>query len=90
MDNANAGSLAERASVRRRVLKTGKIELRNKTVVDCAVRNLSRTGARLQVADSHWVPEHFVLVIPSEGLRQTCRVQWRSAVDLGVEFEQSE
>lgn len=89
-DASATAAQTERASDRRRVLKAGRIELKNRSVIDCTVRNISRTGARLRVEESYWIPEHFTIDIPSEGLRRTCRVQWRNAVDLGVKFDEPE
>lgn len=71
---------------RRRVLKTGKIEIGNKTIVECTIRNLNSTGAKLQVADTYWVPENFILHIVNEDIRRACIVRWRSEVDLGIKF----
>ena len=50
---------------RQRTLKSGKIVFNHKTsVVDCTVRNLSDTGACLQVGSAVGIPEIFDLLIP--------------------------
>lgn len=53
--------------------------------VPCTIRDQSDTGARLRVEDSTLVPDCFVLV--TEGARLNCRVQRRTAHELGVSFE---
>ena len=76
----------ERNLERRRVLKGAMIEIKNQSSVDCVVRNLSTTGARLEVAEGFWIPEHFTLRVPSEGIVNRCEVRWRKAKGLGVVF----
>jgi PilZ domain len=77
---------------RHRTQKTGIIKLRsndgihhNGSVV-CRVRNLSPTGARLEVASQIGIPDNFVLWIEFDELEQPCQVTWRTATRLGVKF----
>jgi hypothetical protein len=37
--------------------------------IDCLVRNLSITGAALEVSNQIGIPERFVLVVPADGFR---------------------
>jgi hypothetical protein len=70
-----------RTSSRSRVLKTGKIMLSEKAPkLECAVRNLSATGALLQVSSTYGIPAHFDLLIGNE--RRSCHVVWRTDVRL--------
>ena len=62
-----------RAIERRRVLKGGMIEIKNQSSVDCTVKNLTPIGAKLEVGEGYWIPEHFTLNIPSEGIRTAAR-----------------
>jgi hypothetical protein len=48
----------KRASTRNRVLRPGTIQL-DGGVINCMVRNLSSTGAMLDVASPVGIPEHF-------------------------------
>jgi hypothetical protein len=57
----------------------------NASVIECAIRNLSLTGACLEVADPVGLPERFNLVLDTN--RHPCRVVWREADRVGVEFE---
>ncbi|HMF05758.1 MAG TPA: PilZ domain-containing protein [Methylocella sp.] len=75
-----------RAEPRRRVLKTARIVFKNHTVTfDCVVRNLSDGGASLKVESSLEIPDSFDLVIATASIR-SCRVAWRKATEIGVEF----
>jgi hypothetical protein len=75
-----------RRQERHRTLKTGKIIFNHKTsVVDCTIRNVSDTGACLQVDSVRGIPEAFFLVL--EGIERSCTVKWRGANRIGVSFQ---
>ena len=77
----------QRQAPRQRTLKSGKIVFNHKScVVDCTIRNLSSRGACLDLPSPLGVPESFDLVIDADDLIRPCRVIWRSAKKLGVEF----
>ena len=81
MDNKREGS-------RQRVLKGGKIIFAGGSLsVDCTIRNLSATGARLQVPTTVAIPDKFVLMDAHAGTRREARVVWRKADQIGVRFE---
>jgi hypothetical protein len=73
---------------RARVLKSGKIVVGARAAkIDCAIRDLSDTGARLHVPSSTFgVPHEFELMI-GESDRRSCRVAWRTEAAVGVEFK---
>jgi hypothetical protein len=75
-----------RITSRHRVLKAGTIEFGG-GVIDCTVRNLSGTGAALNVTTPVGIPERFTLVLPADGSHQACRVVWRKEKRIGVAFE---
>lgn len=54
--------------------------------VDCLLRNLSTSGAALEVANSAGIPQRFILVVPGDGLRLPCRAVWRKERRIGVAF----
>ncbi len=54
-------------------------------VLDCLVRNISPSGARLTIA-SGVVPDAFDLHIPQQQVEYRVRMRWRSADAIGVEF----
>jgi PilZ domain len=71
---------------RRRALKSGTIGF-GTTSVPCIVRNLSATGAALEINTPLWFPDRFTLIVPSDGLRKPCQIVWRRERRLGVAFE---
>lgn len=75
----------KRKSTRHRVLKAGKIAFSG-AVVDCTVRNLSETGAALDVVSSVGIPDRFTLIIVADRVRRPCCVAWRKATRIGVLF----
>jgi hypothetical protein len=76
-----------RQTPRRSTLKGGRIVFNSgRSTFDCTVRNLSRQGAKLQVGSSLGIPDAFDLLLPNTH-KQPCRVIWRKAKEVGVEFE---
>jgi PilZ domain len=71
---------------RQRVLKAGTIAF-DGAGIDCVVRNLSATGAALEVESQIGIPSTFYLVIAAARLNRRCRVRWRKQKRLGVVFE---
>jgi PilZ domain len=75
-----------RTAPRRRLLKAGRISFGGGTI-DCTVRNLSETGAALEVSSPVGIPERFTLVIEPNHIHVPCRVVWRKETRIGVHFE---
>ena len=75
-----------RAAPRLRVLKAGHISFGG-AAIDCTLRNLSSTGAALEVASPIGVPDTFTLVIDSDSLTLHCHVVWRRQFRIGVAFD---
>jgi hypothetical protein len=76
-----------RIATRRRFLKAGRISFGGGAAFDCTVRNLSETGAALEVISPVGIPERFTLVIEADHLHVPCRVIWRKEKRIGVHFE---
>jgi hypothetical protein len=74
-----------RSAPRQRVLKAGTIEFGG-GAIDCLVRNLSATGAALEISSQVGIPESFALVVPGDGLHLRCDVVWRKSYRIGVTF----
>ncbi len=53
----------------------------------CVVRNISETGAKLQVESVDYVPDAFQLHLEDEGFSTDCVVVWRSQTEVGVVFQ---
>jgi hypothetical protein len=74
----------QRLAARQRVLKAGTIEFGG-GAISCTVRNLSATGAALDVASPLGIPVQFTLV--SDGNHIPCRIVWRKEKRIGVTFD---
>jgi PilZ domain-containing protein len=74
-----------RIAPRRRIFKAGTIE--SGGGIACHVKNLSETGAQLEVLSPLYIPDRFTLVVPSDQIRRDCQVVWRKQKRLGVAFE---
>jgi hypothetical protein len=75
-----------RIAQRRRVLKAGSIEFGG-GAIDCTVRNLSETGAALEVASPLYIPDRFTLVVRADQLKRPCRIVWQREKRIGVAFD---
>jgi hypothetical protein len=74
-----------RNKARRAAGKTGRINARGLSEV-CTVREMSPTGAALDVVNASKVPNSFLLVLEMESAARNCAVIWRKDRQLGVEF----
>jgi hypothetical protein len=88
---AHAGGSADmenrRAARRNRTLKKATIIFNGGfSAFDCIVRNLSETGAMLQLS-ALGVPTHFELRMDAATSRRPCTVRWRAESALGVSFD---
>ena len=84
---APAAIVVARNADRRRTLKAGVIAYSGGHVtLSCAVRDLSDSGARVQVEGSIDAPDTFQLIVEMDGLEADCRVVWRRGKEVGVVF----
>lgn len=74
-----------RIAPRHRVLKAGTIEFGG-GAIDCTARNLSETGAALEVTSPLGIPDRFTLIL-ADGLHRPCHVVWRKEKRIGVIFD---
>ena len=75
-----------RRAPRYNVVKAGTIAFGGRDV-KCVVRNLSATGAALEVSSHAGIPAKFTLVVPGDRLNLACRIMWRGSYRLGVKFD---
>ena len=76
-----------RDAQRHRTLKGGRIVVNDGfSTFDCTVRNLSETGAKLEVTSSLPIPQRFELAM-HDGRRFACEVAWRTETEIGVHFK---
>jgi hypothetical protein len=76
-----------RRAQRFRVFKAGTIEFSG-NAIPCTIRNLSASGAALEVNSPLWFPDRFTLAIASDSSQRTCHIVWRKEKRIGVAFEQ--
>jgi PilZ domain-containing protein len=76
----------KRTTARHRVLKAGTIEFGG-GAINCMVRNMSNSGAALDVSSPVGIPEHFTLVVSADGIHRPCYVIWRKEKRIGVAFD---
>ena len=76
-----------RIAPRYRVAKVAKIEFGRAEAIDCTVRDLSLTGAAIEVPSQGVIPDTFTLVMPGDGLNLVCHVVWRKEYRIGVAFD---
>ena len=77
-----------RRSPRQRTFKGGSISLSG-GIIECIIRNLSETGAMVELAGPASVPDTFVLIIKPEILKRSCEVVWQRDNRMGVHFKSS-
>jgi hypothetical protein len=78
--------IEKRSAPRFKVLKGATIAFGGNGV-ECTVRNLSSSGAALDVANPARLPPSFTLVIETDRLIRRCRPVWRSDKRIGVAFD---
>jgi PilZ domain-containing protein len=75
----------ERRAARRNIKRTARLSFARQNLV-CTVRNVSATGASIQVANVDTIPDSFQLVMEMETAARRCVVVWRKATQIGVKF----
>jgi hypothetical protein len=81
-----AGAGGRRLNERRKTLLSAKLVLGDmSSVIDCFVRDLSDSGARVALAAPVQLPQVFVLRF-NNGTYHRCRVMRRKGLEIGVQF----
>ena len=79
----------KRTSPRLRSFLKGRVVFNGgQNSLDCLIRDISATGARLELSASVTLPDRFDLYLPHRD--ETCRahLQWRRGGHIGVAFDQ--
>ena len=76
-----------RNAQRHRVLKGGTIAFTGAAGISCTVRNMSNSGAALDVISPVGIPPDFTLVIDGDRAAKPCHVVWRKEKRIGVAFD---
>ena len=75
-----------RIAPRFRVAKPAKID-HGGDKINCIIRDISATGAAIEMSDFVRVPAEFILIVPEDRLKLRCRLVWRKGYRMGVAFE---
>ena len=75
-----------RHDARHKVSKVATVDFSG-GAIDCTIRNLSLTGAAIEIANQQRIPDKFTLVVPGDNLHLPCHVVWRKAYRIGVRFD---
>jgi hypothetical protein len=76
-----------RTKLRKRCFLGARIQFNNRrSTFDCVVRDISGSGARLELATLESMPDEFDLVIPQQDRQYRARVMWRRNNLCGVSF----
>lgn len=79
-----------RGAQRQRVLKGAKIVYGNYMfVIDCAIRDISASGARLRLPNVSPVPANFHLFLKENQTICAAHLVWRDGRDMGVAFDEA-
>jgi methyl-accepting chemotaxis protein len=81
--------LEQRQAERVKTRKAGRIVLTNGSEIRCMIRNLSRSGAYLEVGSHFGIPRDILLEIEGEHFKRPCRIVRRSNQQLGVLFSKA-
>jgi hypothetical protein len=77
----------KRKSPRKKAILRGKmVSERGAQSIDCTIRDISDTGARIDLAADQIVPAHFVLIDMRNGNAYEAEVKWRMRSQIGMSF----
>ncbi|WP_426614973.1 PilZ domain-containing protein [Bradyrhizobium sp. McL0616] len=79
--------IEKRAAQRHRVFKGGTITFENSGIA-CTVRNISASGAAIDLDGPVMLPQSFTLSISRDHFIRNCRTVWRSDKRVGLAFVQ--
>jgi hypothetical protein len=79
--------IEKRAAQRHRVFKGGMITFEDSGIA-CTVRNISASGAAIDLENPVTLPQSFTLSIARDNFARNCRAVWRSDRRVGLAFVQ--
>ena len=81
----------KRSGTRTKSFLRGQIVFNNRmSTMDCIIRNISPTGAKLAVNEGLTLPDRFEISIPQKGETLAARIKWRRGEELGIVFVAAE
>jgi hypothetical protein len=69
------------------VLKQGTLAFGAGGGIDCMVRNISDTGARVDIVNPTVLPKTLTLVIRTDHIRRPCHPVWSTDLRIGLAFD---
>jgi PilZ domain len=75
-----------RAAKRMRVLKSAKLILDDMRSIDCAVRDISSTGAKVLIVSGNNLPDKFRLFMVADSTIRDVEIAWKRHDMIGVNF----
>jgi hypothetical protein len=75
-----------RANSRKPVLMSGAIQVAG-SAINCLVRDMTISGATLDVTNPNDIPERFNLLFKADSTLIPCHVIWRQEGRIGVAFD---
>jgi hypothetical protein len=75
-----------RRGSRSRTLKSGRILLPGGGVLDCSIRDISDTGARVRIAATTPLPKRFQLHCVTDATVADAELRWQRGAEAGVAF----
>lgn len=80
-------SAERRSAARRRTLLAGRLAYGDPVVtLSCGIRNLSATGAQIELEGFILLPPSFRLLLAREGVAYDATIVWRSGLRMGLAF----
>jgi hypothetical protein len=79
--------LKERATRQKAFLKAMVRTQNGAVTMECTVRNISSTGAKIEISKSCVLPAEFELEIPQRNTVMHCHLIWRNDEAAGIRFE---
>jgi hypothetical protein len=73
------------ADLRKHMRRPLDIRAYVETLTEVSVADVSETGAKLVVKDPASLPDEFLIRLRAD-LKKWCRVRWRGADEVGIEF----
>jgi hypothetical protein len=80
IDQAEARKASRRPVLEMALIRFGEMS------VGCVIRNLTDTGAALDVGPQRDIPDRFTLIVTTKKKIYSCNVEWRKNRRIGVSF----
>ena len=84
-DNAPRAVTDKRERPRKEIARTVHMGTGLGPSLECELRDISQTGARLGFNDPNCAPQEFLIRL-NDGVLRWCQVMWRSKTEIGIRF----